>query len=413
MENASSCDSQIFEGLKLPGYDAASDSIVTLSESLVTEDSTITWATWPNYPNQHLVTVTNNVEQTTWHYQRQDMTINLCWNGTYSTDTPMEESDWHIVYLGEAQREERSIEHLGQRYTIPASTNRIFRVRSNNDTSEKWIDYEDVSTTMMPQRVFMHMAREGHFEIEELITLEIEEMDKSHADDLVEAHLAPLTCTHPHHNSMAQQGYPEMRDPYHESLETLQFFARELIADPDSEALTDSSWAYALDNFNETVVEAYNNDSRKLFQSRKCGRSSDHQDFYIPLWLAGDCVSVEIESTHGMCVTVSTGGDSSKYKTHGWSVDGAILVGQCAQPWFSASGSVTLSYSASVSAGQSFNAYIALGGHITSTVGIFEYTYGAHHCPARRRLLENGTDEADWDVSESAMSLENLEHDEP
>eukprot|EP00971_Amphidinium_carterae_P133866 2652326-Amphidinium_carterae.1 len=121
------CDSMIFQDQKIPGYDTASDSVWTYVTALVAEDYSVSFATWPNHPGQELITVTDKLAETTFVYQVHESAIARCWNETYTPIAPMNESDWHVVYLGEALRAETVIEYLDQTYTIPASTNRVFR----------------------------------------------------------------------------------------------------------------------------------------------------------------------------------------------------------------------------------------------------------------------------------------------
>mmetsp|Transcript_49273 Transcript_49273/g.90882 ORF Transcript_49273/g.90882 Transcript_49273/m.90882 type:complete len:355 (+) Transcript_49273:640-1704(+) len=305
------CDSKIFPGMKLPGYDAASDSIVTLTKTLVSEDYTITFETWPNYPEQELITVVDNIEQTTLHYQMNgDEPMAKCWNSSYNPEAPSNESDWHVVYIGETTRPEAAIEYMGETYSVPASINHVFRFRSNLDPMEEGIVYEQDSLSMTPKRLFMEMARESELDVEESITLEFKEMDQSDADALLEASLGSLSCAPKEEEHMLAP--QRMEDPYDESVAAVSYFVDDLKINPDSVSIEDSYWAYAVENFNESMVDEYR---ERLAESSEAGEEGNEtrrlntcnnrdRDIIIPL--GSKRVGIEFDRSAGLCVKVFT-----------------------------------------------------------------------------------------------------------
>eukprot|EP00971_Amphidinium_carterae_P112315 2224681-Amphidinium_carterae.1 len=93
------CKSKVFEGHHLPGYDAASDSILTVVTVVVAEDFSITTERFPNHPVQEAITITKHAQQTTQHFQMLSESVTRCYNETYTPMQVLGVDAWYAVYL--------------------------------------------------------------------------------------------------------------------------------------------------------------------------------------------------------------------------------------------------------------------------------------------------------------------------
>mmetsp|Transcript_36767 Transcript_36767/g.86187 ORF Transcript_36767/g.86187 Transcript_36767/m.86187 type:complete len:897 (+) Transcript_36767:124-2814(+) len=241
------CKSRIFEGFHLPGYDESTDSILTVMTVIASEDLTITVQTLPNHPGQDLVTVTDHADKTTRHYQlaAQEF-VTQCYNDSYTPHRILGAEDWHYTYMGDARREAEVYEVLGETFSTSGGTRRLFQLqpRNSSDPLQQPVDYEDDPDNLLPKRLFLHTARSEGWDIEEVLTIDMQELDDAAAHSIFADYEAKLVCGAP------SLSFPKMsRGAFHESMSAVRFYVQDLRVNDPASPIPDPYWNFAQEFF--------------------------------------------------------------------------------------------------------------------------------------------------------------------
>mmetsp|Transcript_30065 Transcript_30065/g.54828 ORF Transcript_30065/g.54828 Transcript_30065/m.54828 type:complete len:992 (-) Transcript_30065:257-3232(-) len=262
------CTSSLFPGQKLPGYDVETDSILAKYMLLVTENASYTVSQMPNHPLQELILYSDHTTETTVAYQSWAGDVTLCYNATYEPPIPLHTDGYYMSYLGEVQRAEKEIMLIGEKVTLPSSTNRLFRIQSENVSEEEdWYEYEDDSTTLAPRRMGLPFARERDMLIEETFVLESYEITPELAEYLLanlsadfgittgsdDWHAELMNCT----DSRNAEAFdvPSMHSPMTETLDSVLYYVLELQEAPSSGAKNMEYWQEAEQVVDRVFVE--------------------------------------------------------------------------------------------------------------------------------------------------------------
>jgi len=416
--HAGMCQSTLFPGMYLPGYDAESDSMWSVVTVLIAETYSIMVQTLPNHPTQELRTVTDKLEETTNMYQVVSGEVSRCRNTTYAPVEIMGVDRFHIVYLGEATREGATYDLFGEHYTINGSTNRVFRLRPNEaavDASP--VEYEDDPVTFMPKRLYVHGARAEGWDVEEILTLEVAEIDEATADQLKEEYTAGLEC-----NRSVEADEPLMKGPLDEDISQVAFYVGELKdipADDEGHEHWSKSyeyWSYALQTVDEqfiadhTAKEVYYANATRRLYDFDCNDPTPAGEGFFAKFSQGNCLYFGIDHSNGFCITGGAKTTAVSPSGFGWYLKGGLQLGQCHSSYFSASGKVEVGFGWQFPAsgvkyvwGMKFGAEVWVYGWIQARMTQFQY-----QC---RRRLDEAEDQGLLEDDESNAAEDSFELD--
>eukprot|EP00971_Amphidinium_carterae_P339497 6477337-Amphidinium_carterae.1 len=365
--SAEKCKSQIFEGQMLPGYDAESDSIITIMEALVTETLTVNVQRFPNHPTQELITVLDHTTKTAQKYQvNEDTDVLRCYPGEYKPEVAFNSSGLIPTYLGEEARAARTFSVMGETVTFPSSTHHMFRIElgSSSDVVSGSIDMDMDASNMLPSRIFVGSARRDNLTLEESMMM-VEELSATDAQGLVDTYTSVLTCTN-------VQGAPKMTTSFRESMIAVSYYVKDLPLKPNAAwAVSESYWSHALDTVNETFKDEYYasvNATRRLTQQT--------QAFTIPLDPDGSGIKLSWNLNNGFCFSAEgTGPDNSLSP---WSVHGKISAGDTCTGFngWGALGQITVGYTIGKKfdiMGYEFGCEGSIEGTLGAAMGCYDY----------------------------------------
>jgi len=247
------CRSTLLAPRQLPGYDAASDAIITSHIAVVTETKKLTVDQFPNHPGQELLTIIDHVAQTTETFQfsryaGEEMNgVHRCGSQKYSATPEIGLEDaWWVTYLGEGYREPASYNIAGITHDVPATTNRVFRLASKNSTSGKdAVDFEDDPVTLRPKRMFLRQARSVGMDVEEVLYTDFQELDEASASAEMAKFNDYMQCP-----DAVSERFPEVSDDVFTEMEyDVLFYAHDFHDDEEWRDRLDGYWQHAISVF--------------------------------------------------------------------------------------------------------------------------------------------------------------------
>eukprot|EP00403_Amphidinium_massartii_P045178 CAMPEP_0178465706 /NCGR_PEP_ID=MMETSP0689_2-20121128/51502_1 /TAXON_ID=160604 /ORGANISM="Amphidinium massartii, Strain CS-259" /LENGTH=857 /DNA_ID=CAMNT_0020092659 /DNA_START=122 /DNA_END=2691 /DNA_ORIENTATION=+ len=368
------CKSQIFDGQYLPGYDAESDSILTVVQVLVAEDYSITIQKLPNHPSQELITVTDHAGQTTKHYQMSQEVVTRCYNDSYTPLKVLGVDAWYATYLGEEAREAQFYEILGENYSTAAGANRLFQLLPKNDSDiSEPVDYEDDAETLLPKRLFLHSARSEGWDIEEVVTIDLQELDSATANGIFADYESMLVC------EGQIKSFPKMKTAFEESISSVAFYVDDMQTNTGMSATEDSYWSYAVAHLTDDFLASYYAALNASIDNSSAAERRLRTRGFTAKFTNSDYLSVGVE-TDSDHVCVGVAGQSSGNSP--WAVDGELAMGDmCGSQdgTFIVSGSVGISYTWGAEKkvlGKKIGCSLSIGGYIGGNTGRFGYDCG-------------------------------------
>jgi len=232
------CQSQYIDGEFLPGYDSETNSIMTRVEVIETENWRLSTERLPNHPTQQLLTFTDHTAQTTRLIQFTDFDFpTRCVDKNYTAPSSfLDPDEWYVTYIGDVERKEKEYEVLDESYTAKSSTNRVFHLIHRNASwdvpdQEALIHFEDDSATLLMKRVFVPDAAAKGSNLQEVIVVDMQEINSTHADLLLDDYVELLDCGKNDTSNVMKSDFPivDGEAALEETLDQVLFYVQDMI----------------------------------------------------------------------------------------------------------------------------------------------------------------------------------------